>query len=230
MLIIWRGLRMEDNKLPEFQKEILKAKKIFELKNTDKRLNSRIGKVINAQLLRNNNYDVTLIQERCYHLFYTLGVVKNTYSHLTPCKLYKIFRLCLSGLDKLLFFQDTVTNPKEFSYKKYRDIIEKTKPFIVNHKEIKTQIPRNPNDEYNDIYFELINNYNLKKDDVINLLDSVYDKKKKAKVPKRTITELQYLKDTFHRIAKNGGKEKGLSEEEIKNEIKEIDANFKDYL
>lgn len=216
--------------MTKFEQKIIKAKKIFKLKDTDKRLNSRIGRVVKSQLLRNNNYDVTLIQKRCYDLFYMLEDIKKTYTNLTPCKLYKIFRLCLWGLDELLFFNDTIGTSKDYSYRKIIKFTKKASIYIIDFDPKKIRIPKNPNDTYNEIYFELLNEYKIKKNDTLNLLSCVYDRNKKAKVPKRTIEELKVLKDTFHRIIIGGGKEKGLSKEEINNEIKEIDTHFKDYL
>jgi len=215
--------------MTEYQKEIIKAKKIFNIKSNCYVLEHRIGRVIDDALRRNNKLNTETIHAICYDLFYMLDELKKN-NEIHAFRLYKIFKLCLNGLDDKLFFDDTVTNPKEFTYKKYRELIEKAKPFIVNYEEVKIRIPRDPNDEYNEIYFALLNNYSLRKNEVTNLLSNVYGKNKKAKVPKRTINELKYVKSIFHRIITKGGKEKGLSEKEIKDKINETNQNFKDYL
>ena len=230
--------------MTEFQKEIIKAKKLFNIKDNNSVLNKRIAKVVNGFIKRNQNkkYEeieakTNEIQTKWYEIFYQLDNVKND-KNLTPFKLYKIFRLCLYGLDELLFFQDTVRNPKDFNEKKYESIMEKAKPFITNYEDMKVRIPKDPNEIYNDIYFTLLNEYKLKKEDVLNLLDTVYNKdrkpkdnpKKKAKIPKRKIEHLTHWRDNFYSIATQGGKEKGLSKEETQAEINEIDILFKDYI
>jgi len=224
--------------MSKFQKEIIKAKRLFNIKESNPTLNKRISKVINDFLKRNqdetdkaiNDLVEKEIHERCYGIFHILDLLSKEPYCISGFKLSKIFRLCLDGLDERFFFEDTVKNKKDFSYQKYREIVERAKPFIVNYKETKVRIPRDPNDEYNEIYFTLLNDYHIKKGDVLNLLSIVYDREKKAKPPKRTINELKYLKDTFNSIAKNGGKEKGLSKEEIQAELIEIEKTFKDYL
>jgi len=150
--------------MTEFEEEIIKAKKIFNIKDDNRVLNMRIAKVINGLLERNQKTNHEHIQKKCYDLFYLLDNHKSD-NNLTPFKLYKIFILCLYGLDELLFFKDTVKNHKDFSYKKYKNLIEKSKPFITNYKDMKVRIPKDPNDVYNDIYFTLLNEYNLQRED-----------------------------------------------------------------
>lgn len=215
--------------MTKFQEEITKAKKLFNIKDKNLVLNKRIAKVVNDSFERNPHRNHEKIHAKCYDIFYLLDNHKSD-NNLTPFKLYKIFRLCLYGLDELLFFEDTVNNPKDFSYKKYRDIIERAEPFIINYEDMKVRIPRDPNDAYNEIYFTLLNKYRLKKEDVLNLLGIIYERGKKAKPPKRTIKELEYLREMFHGIITKGGKEKGLSKEEIQAKINEADTLFNDYL
>jgi len=211
----------------EFLDEIGKAKKTFNIKRDNKILQLRIGQVMRDQLDRNRSYDTQLILNRCYGLFYQIDNLKDLH---TPFRLYKIFKLCLEGLDELLFFNDTIGETKDYSGHKVREIIEKAKPFIKNSDQIEVRIPIHPNSEYNEIYFTLLNDYKIKKEDVLLILESIYDKKKKAQPPKRRINELKELRSIFHRIIKGGGKEKGLTHEQIETEIRETDIHFKDYL
>ena len=216
--------------MTEFQKEITKAKKIFNIKENNLILNIRIIKIINELLERNPQADSTIVKQQFYDLFFILDELKKNDNCFTPFKLYKVFKLCIYGIDELLFFNDTVGSSKDYSYRKIKDIIERAKPFIINHKEIQTRIPKDPNDAYNNIYFTLLNNYNMKKEDIINLLSIVYNRNKKAKVPKRTINELKELKSIFHRIIRSGGKEKGYTKKEIEDMVSKTDKHFKDYL
>lgn len=215
----------------KFQREITKAKKTFNIKENNLILNYRIVNLVNELRKKQSTTSSKMIYTKCYDLFYILEGLKRNYNHLTPFALYKIFKLCLYGLNELVFFNDTIGNSKSYKYSKINDIIERAKPFILNTEEIKTRIPFDPNDTYNNIYFKLLDDYSIKKDDIINLLSIVYERDKKAKIPKRTLKEVQFFKEWCHRIIKTGGKQKGLSDKEIKDKIDELNDKkcFKKY-
>lgn len=209
-----------------------KLKDLFQIKPNWRIVEHLIADMMNDRLRRNSNSNSEYIKEaeiKIDDIIYLLEELKKNY--LSSFRCYKVFKMLLYAEKELQYFSDTIGDIKDYSPQSVIALIDKVKPFIVG--EIKTRIPQNPNTVYNEIYFDFIDIYRLKKIDALNLLSIIYVKgvnSKKAKVPKRDIEELKKLKEVFVRIIEEGGDNKGYTREEIGYELKEINQIFKNYL
>lgn len=210
-----------------------KLKNLFRVKPNWKIVEYLISGMMNDRLKRNNNDSDDYIKKaetKMDDIIYLLEELQKNNS-LSPFQCYKVFKMLLEAEKELQFFNDTIGNIKDYDTQKVIDLIGKAKPFIIG--EIKTRIPRNPNSVFNGIYFDLIDDYALKKNDVLNLLSIIYKediKSKKAKMPKREMQELKKLKELFIDIIHKVEKDKNLTQEERSKEIEEINQAFKNYL
>ena len=210
-----------------------KLKDLFNVKPTWNIIEHLISEMMNDRIKRNSNDNKTYAENthtKIDNAIYLLEELKKNNS-LSSFQCYKVFKMLLNAERELQYFNDTIGDIKDYEPRRIRALVDKAKPFIVG--KIETRIPKNPNTFYNEVYFELIDSYALKKNDALNLLSIIYGKdenSKKAKVPKQRLKELNELKETFIDIIQNGGKDKGFTKQQINNELEEINKLFKNYL
>lgn len=209
----------------EYAERIRKLKQLFNIKETHNVIQYLLKDAINDKLERcdkdNRISYITLIHNKIDDIYF---IMKNeiTRKTITPFQGYKIFKLLLNAEKELQFFNDTVGDVKDYSYQKMKTDIEKMKPFFKGTYEIR--VPKNPNDVYNELYYEIINDFKIKKNDTLNLLSIIYNMRKKAKIPKRSREEVSNFIELMVRIASDNG----LTHKEIIKEL-EIDKIPKEY-
>ena len=144
----------------------------------------------------------------------------------------KVMTICIDALIDYEYFNHHVKvgNIKDEAHYKYKQISQKFKditPFLEGEN-IKLNTPILPNTTYNEAYYEL-KKIGVLKDDSITLLNIIFDKEKKAKVPKEYKRELIKIYDTLQNIidgAKSTNKHEDKSIKYHQNKLDELKKSF----
>lgn len=152
-----------------------------------------------------------------------------------------IIAKCLRVLDDKSYFDKHIGDIKRYDEDKIREDFEKIKPFLMVDN-INIRVPINPNYLYFNLNLELENIINFYKkmyklsnkgsayDVIDNLVDDIlkelFDKERKAKLPKPHKDRMQYVYDTFKEIIVNPQCDRTVTDKEKSQNIKELQSIF----
>ena len=121
-------------------------------------------------------------------------------------------------MEERIFFEATIHKVKDYSRARLHKNIKEYEDFIEGS--IKT--PPNPNHVYLDALRVIKAITSIKEEDIIVLLNVVYDKKRKAKTPKVHIEDLLAERDLYEKMVRSD-----TNSTELKEHLKKIEKLIK---
>ena len=178
----------------EYERTIDHAKKIFyEDQKYSYELDEKIKNLIIKAIIEKWKTCID-IKSKVIDILYQIETIEKTYK-MTPYDFKNIFFMCIYALEERLFFESTIGDIKDYSPTEIWEKVELARPFIKGT--VIAKIPSNPNAIYLDTLRVLKEITPISEDDILTLLNTVYDKKRKAKKPKLQLKDLISKRDLY---------------------------------
>jgi len=144
----------------------------------------------------------------------------------------KILQICFDTLIEYQYFKyhlelKNIKDEAHYKYKQLKQKLIELKPFILNSNDLKIKFPKLPNIVYSDAYYLIHKKLGIEKGLTLEVLNILFDKEKKAKVPKEYKRERNKIIDTLQRILDSVKSENKHDSETINYHQNKIDEQKK---
>ena len=185
--------------MTKFEEEINKTAKIIyeNSKEYGRNLNDKVLKIITLPYIKKWEIDLDVTEKITEIFYYFREIIYPKYkNNIDTHTLRNVLFMLLYALEERIFFEATIYGVKNYSHAKLYKKIKEFEDFI----EGSIKIPSNPNHVYLDTLRIIKEITPIKEEDIIELLNIVYDKKRRAKTPKIYIEDLLAERELYEQI------------------------------